>query len=318
MRAGQGGCVRKLSILAILVAAVVLRCGSSKPGTGSGVNAELCKGYVPGQILSFEEYEKKIDAIGIWRDFSYQNYEAYLAAVEREATPALFHFFSRFQTDAMRVWYGGFSKDLGDDDGKGFRVIGRTNLPDAAGKNRLAIVIMFWTYRNGKLQLKGGPDSLRVRVQTGPDVPGSAGYGKFLGVSYQVDVSPDGTVTSLSPSRFYNPDRSVRDNLTAAVPANGGHGCFFCHPSGLQLQMRTGSTVPLKPGVASPYDLRDDVIDETRVTPATAPSIAQFLAWMPPEARTPELEASFRTPKTTFLPKGIVSALQGRCDTLSR
>lgn len=297
---------------AVSVFSIVVACGKNPQSEGQNLKGEWCKTFVPGQTLTYEQYEKKTEAIGRWTGFSYPGYLAYLAAVDKEATGALFRIFSDLQNPNTSMWYGSFTPEkgfLGEDDARGFRVITKGTILDANGEKRLVVFITFWTHRNGRLQLRGGPDGLRVRAQISPETKGRSG--QFLSVSYQVDVDANGRVTALRPSEFFSPDGKILDGMTAAVPANGGHGCFFCHHSFAQLR----GGFPKKPG-ATTEDIREDIIDMSEAALALKRSIQDFTKSLAAADQTPELMESFKAPKKTFVPDGMLQALKARCQSL--
>lgn len=281
-----------------------------------------CSTHLPGQRLNFSEFQAKRDAITPAPDWKYSKagYEAYLAAVDREAIGVLFRIFSEFTTNDSHVWYGSFNpvdgKFSASDRGEGFRVVGKRTFTDTSGKRYLALVIAFWTYRNGKLQLKGGPDSLRVRIQVAPDSATDT-KGNFAGISYQIDVDENGKVKGITPTIAYDANGDQLTGVSSApIPSTGHDRCFYCHRDGAQ-SSHHGFSGSIKGGKAIwESDLRDDVVDESNLTPDTMASIKKFVESMSSPA--PEIVESFKTPKQTFLPEGLLSVLATRCEAIGK
>ncbi len=312
-------------VMAIVTLTGLFGC-SKNTGTPETLSAEAkwCTNHLPGQRLSYADFKAKRSAINPNSGtFSQSGYESYLAAVDRDAVGVLYRIFSEFNSTDSHVWYGSFNAigtkySSAADKGEGFRVVGKRVFTDTTGKQRLALVIAFWTYRNGKLQLKGGPDSLRVRLQIEDDSAESK-KGNFAAISYHLDLDESGKVKAIKPTVAYDSKGDpLTDVTTAAIPSSGHDRCFYCHSDSTQTSHH-GFSGTLRTGINTydaDFDLRNDVVDESKVTPETMASIKAFTESM--SSPGPELAELFKTPKTTFVAEGLLKTLAERCDAIGK
>jgi len=312
----------KYLILVVILGLSSLFGCSKDVGTPETLSADAkwCANHLPGQRLSYAEFDAQRDAIEPNWKYSQSGYEAYLNVVDREAIGVLYRIFSEFKTSDSHVWYGSFNaidgKFSANDRGEGFRVVGKRTFTDASGKRYLALVIAFWTYRNGKLQLKGGPDSMRVRMQIAPDSATDT-KGRFAGISYQIDTDENGKVKAITPTIAYDDKGSQKSGVSSAPAPSSGHDrCFYCHTDTSQRSHHGFSGTITGTKDVWTVDLRDNVVDETKVTPETMDSIKKFVETMSKPA--PEVIESFKKPKETFMPEGLLSVLAERCDAIGK
>ena len=103
---------------------------------------------------------------------------------------------------------------------------------------------------------------------------------------------------------------------SAPAPSSGHDRCFYCHTDTSQRSHHGFSGTITGTKDVWTVDLRDNVVDETKVTPETMDSIKKFVETMSKPA--PEVIESFKKPKETFMPEGLLSVLAERCDAIGK
>lgn len=312
--------MRKRSGLAIALMAwsVIAFANHDGEGTGGGVDKGAVKGvgknacqpFLIGQYLPGESYRKQIG--DLQKTFSLKGLQSLNAAGEQETTRALYEIFSKANDKSTRVFYTSYS--TGDnrnnhDGGDGFRVVWQRQV-----QGKLISAITFWQ-PNGKggFRLVGGADSLRVRVQVAAakQLPGQQA-GTFVALSYQVNLQDNGSVKSLEPGVYQKEDGQMAKTTPALTHHSAATSCLDCH---LTFPNRGLTDYYFSNPTQEGSTIENPLFDEGRFDESRASqTFLRHLADQPGEgAQVPAYQAALRTPRTTFVPEGLLAQLDARC-----
>lgn len=307
---------------------------------------EILKDYIPGNSLTYEKYEKMLEAMQLWNEKppTPGAYEDYFSAVDKEAIGALYKIFTGYSDGSTDVWFGTYGPS--EDQANGLRLISKRTIEDTKGVKHLIYVITFWQVKDGTFKLIGGTDALRVRINLGPSDR------DYLGVSYTADVDKQGKVTKLYPSDWRNMPESGRQ--MALIPRDGSKGCLFCHHgndvrsnfplrpgkypidfdkwngresvikehlgekyNGRDFVYETGaksalySDMDLK-GLAK-YDLTEKIVDQNFSNGPLRPDLMEIIHKTPSKNQR-DIISALRDPKKYFLPNGLLDVIRQKAN----
>jgi hypothetical protein len=263
------------SLVGLAVVLAVVRCGNE-----SGKPDFAFPDYHPAAHLAPDTYRGLVTSLS--KEFSITRLDAFNRLLDRELTGAMAAVFSHASDPQVKVVYGTYGWT--QDGVKAFRAIWRYKVP----ARKIDISVMsFWKYSGGSFRLIGGPDSLRVRSYLGTNAAGDAQFGWL---SYEVQVAADGRVLSLSPGVYHRDDGTLKPDIASEASPTRCDGCHY-H-----------------------FSLPSNPESETDLTPEKVWSLRSALADIPETDRARVTE-SFRHPRQTFMPNGILKALHARFQT---
>lgn len=270
-----------------------------------------CGAYRHGANLTWQAYTQQMQRLE--EGFSLPRLQTLVNSVEAETIRALYDVFSNVDDPATQVYYTSFSA-LGNrntqDGGEGFRVVWQRTV-----NGRMTSVITFWKYNGrGGFELVGGADSLRVRTEIEPPRDPGLRQGGFAALSYQVNLNA-GRVASVRGGVYQSANGEQARTTPALTSHSNALSCRICHSTFRNRAIADHYfNIPTREGSSQANILVDEArLPSTRAVQHFLDSVVESN----PMVNRPALSRMFQTPRRTFVPPGILEAVNSRCRELS-